>query len=383
VEGVKFREYQAEIWSEKFGELCEFRQFHGHCHVPLHYSDNDSLAQWVKRQRYQYKLKITHKKSTLSEERVRLLNKISFIWNSHDAVWEERLQDLVGYKKVHGHCMVPSSFESNPQLAVWTKRQRRQYKKYQEWTSSSMTPARIAKLENIGFVWDCRKVNKVDGIIREMNMQDVVVGTTGVTATAASQKSSSISSNSTATAVVGFPKIADTGNSDRFNNEPLSAEKQQQQQQQPLRKTPRCEFFSFSQKYTPDVGGNSQGDSRTAIAAATINNSVSNWNDRVLATSIGRENDQHLEDYSSSSKTNMGFCTDRSLAVGNHSYTNTAVSTLTEDYEDESANQKSSLSSSMTTAVGLSSTNHEPLLLGQEQPIRKTPRCEFFSFSRK
>mmetsp|Transcript_6697 Transcript_6697/g.16028 ORF Transcript_6697/g.16028 Transcript_6697/m.16028 type:complete len:578 (-) Transcript_6697:1464-3197(-) len=157
VDGVRFREYQAEIWSEKFEELCTFRRFHKHCHVPHHYSQNLGLAQWVKRQRYQYKLKIDGKRSTLSEERIRLLNKIGFIWNSHDVVWEERLQDLLEYKRVHGDCIVPSNFEGNPQLAVWTKRQRRQYKKHQDGSSSSMTPDRIAKLEQIGFVWDCRK----------------------------------------------------------------------------------------------------------------------------------------------------------------------------------------------------------------------------------
>lgn len=38
--GVRFREYQAEIWSEKFEELCLFRRENGHCHVPHHYQDN-------------------------------------------------------------------------------------------------------------------------------------------------------------------------------------------------------------------------------------------------------------------------------------------------------------------------------------------------------
>jgi hypothetical protein len=38
--GVRFREYQAEIWSEKFEELCLFRREHGHCHVPHHFQEN-------------------------------------------------------------------------------------------------------------------------------------------------------------------------------------------------------------------------------------------------------------------------------------------------------------------------------------------------------
>ena len=115
------------------------------------------MAQWVKRQRYQYKLRQDGKRSTLSDERVRLLNDLGFIWNSHDAVWEERLNELLLFKKIYGHCIVPSSYDPNPQLAVWVKRQRRQYKFLQEGKSTSMTPERIAKLEQHGFAWDCRK----------------------------------------------------------------------------------------------------------------------------------------------------------------------------------------------------------------------------------
>jgi hypothetical protein len=155
--GLRFREYQAEIWSEKFEDLCEFRRYYGHCHVPHTYARNAPLAQWVKRQRYQYKLKAEEKRSTLSDERVRLLNKIGFIWNSHDAVWEERWNELRAYKRIHGNCIVPSNYEKNPQLAVWVKRQRRQYKFFCEGKPTSMTSERITKLEKLGFAWDCRK----------------------------------------------------------------------------------------------------------------------------------------------------------------------------------------------------------------------------------
>jgi len=40
---VRFREYQAEIWSEKFEDLCEFRRHYGHCHVPHSFDDNAPL----------------------------------------------------------------------------------------------------------------------------------------------------------------------------------------------------------------------------------------------------------------------------------------------------------------------------------------------------
>jgi hypothetical protein len=159
-EKLRFREYQAEIWSDKFDDLCAFRRLHGHCHVPYHYSENILLAKWVKRQRYQFNLRLKGRRNTLTEERIRVLQEVDFVWSSHDAVWEERFQNLLMYKNANGHCLVPISFRENPQLAVWTKRQRREYKKYQKGLSNSMTPNRIKKLENIGFVWDCRDMNK-------------------------------------------------------------------------------------------------------------------------------------------------------------------------------------------------------------------------------
>ena len=154
---IHFREYQAEIWMEKYEDLCAFRHRNGHCHVPHTYYDNPPLAQWVKRQRYQCKLKAEGKRSTLTDQRIKTLDQVGFIWSSHDAVWEQRLNELAQYKRIYNNCFVPSSYKGNPQLAVWVKRQRRQYKFYCEGKSTSLTPERIAKLEKGGFAWDCRK----------------------------------------------------------------------------------------------------------------------------------------------------------------------------------------------------------------------------------
>lgn len=154
---LKFRAYQAENWTEKFEDLLEFRNKNGHCLVPNSYDANQPLAQWVKRQRYQYKLKIDNKRSTMSDERVQALNHIGFIWDSHSAIWSERLHELLEYKRVYGDCNVPSRYQPNRQLAVWVKRQRRQYKFYNEDSPSSMTPERIMRLESVGFEWDLRK----------------------------------------------------------------------------------------------------------------------------------------------------------------------------------------------------------------------------------
>lgn len=154
---LSFRAYQAENWTEKFEELIEFRAQHGHCNVPNAFPENMALAQWVKRQRYQYKLKLEKKRSTMSDERVQALEEVGFVWDSHRAIWDERFQELVDYKAVNGHCNVPSRYTANRQLAIWVKRQRRQYKFYTEKRSSSMTLERIHRLEMIDFEWDLRR----------------------------------------------------------------------------------------------------------------------------------------------------------------------------------------------------------------------------------
>jgi len=154
---VRFRSHQAESWMEKYEELLDFRISNGHCLVPNQYPANPSLAEWVKRQRYQYKLKGMGKHSSMSDDRVVALEKLGFVWNSHDAVWEERLKELKQYKNLFGNTNVPSKYEPNPQLAIWIKRQRRQYKFLTEGKPSTMTPYRVGKLREIDFSWSGRK----------------------------------------------------------------------------------------------------------------------------------------------------------------------------------------------------------------------------------
>eukprot|EP00532_Pseudo-nitzschia_australis_P019147 CAMPEP_0168303260 /NCGR_PEP_ID=MMETSP0142_2-20121227/42100_1 /TAXON_ID=44445 /ORGANISM="Pseudo-nitzschia australis, Strain 10249 10 AB" /LENGTH=387 /DNA_ID=CAMNT_0008254103 /DNA_START=208 /DNA_END=1371 /DNA_ORIENTATION=+ len=154
---VRFRSHQAESWMEKYGELLDFRLYNRHCLVPNQFPQNPPLAEWVKRQRYQYKLKGLGKHSSMTDDRVIALEKLGFVWNSHDAVWEERLKELKKYKSIYSNTNVPSKYEQNPQLAIWVKRQRRQYKFLAGGKQSTMTPYRVEKLREIDFSWSGRK----------------------------------------------------------------------------------------------------------------------------------------------------------------------------------------------------------------------------------
>ena len=153
---VKIRAHQSTQWNERYEELIRYKKEFGHCVVPYHYKQNAKLALWVKRQRHQYKLKYEGQHSTMSDEREAALEQLGFVWDSHKAVWQERINELVEYRKKHGHCNVPAKFAENSQLAIWVKCQRRQYKLFCAGERSNMTQARIEKLSEVGFVWDPR-----------------------------------------------------------------------------------------------------------------------------------------------------------------------------------------------------------------------------------
>lgn len=146
-------------WNERLQELLSFQGQHGHLFVPHSYPANQKLAQWVKRQRYQHKLKQDGQHSTLTDEREQILNQAGFVWDSHRAAWHERFQQLQLFCLAHGHSNV--SAKGDATLSVWCKHQRRQMKKYVKARSSStMTPERIDCLNSIGFDWDPRNLRR-------------------------------------------------------------------------------------------------------------------------------------------------------------------------------------------------------------------------------
>jgi len=151
----RFKPFHEEKWSLRYKELLDFHKLHGHAAVPHTYPANPQLARWVKRQRRQYKLRQDNRQSTMTSERLEMLDSVGFVWDSHDVNWREKLDSLVAFRQEHGHCNVPSNYR-NKKLATWVKCQRRQYKLYWDGKPSAMTPDRILELEKVGFEWEIR-----------------------------------------------------------------------------------------------------------------------------------------------------------------------------------------------------------------------------------
>jgi hypothetical protein len=88
-------------------------------------------------------------KDRLSPERIQKLDSIGFVWNSNDAYWGKMYMRLVDYKKQHGHCTVPRSWEEDGSLARWVSKQR--YNKL-------LSTERRQLLKALGF-WNSRVLN--------------------------------------------------------------------------------------------------------------------------------------------------------------------------------------------------------------------------------
>jgi transposase-like protein len=145
-------------WEGSLSELADYRKIHGHCNVPNRYSENTKLGQWVMHQRRNYRLHLEGKKSHLTTLRIQALKSMGFEWDDgRVAVWDDRLSELADFRKIHGHCNVPTSrYCENTKLSVWVKEQRVNYRLHLEGKKSTMmTALRIQALKSLGFEWDC------------------------------------------------------------------------------------------------------------------------------------------------------------------------------------------------------------------------------------
>lgn len=68
-------------WLERLRELADFKEEHGSCIVPSSYAKNTKLATWVHHQRRQYKKFKEGKHCHITEDRIRALDKIGFVWH--------------------------------------------------------------------------------------------------------------------------------------------------------------------------------------------------------------------------------------------------------------------------------------------------------------
>ncbi|MDA7920081.1 Helicase associated domain protein, partial [Akkermansiaceae bacterium] len=122
-------------WEINFQKLVAYKEEYGDCLVPRSFEDK-KLATWVGTQR-------SFKKSgKLDPNKIKRLDEIGFVWDPIEEFWEAQFRKILAYKKEHGDCLVPNTWQDK-QLVTWVRTQRRSKK------SGKLDPNKIKRLDEI------------------------------------------------------------------------------------------------------------------------------------------------------------------------------------------------------------------------------------------
>jgi len=144
-------------WMESYNDLKKYKHEYGNCIVPRGFVFNPRLAVWVAEQRKQYKLRLYGRNSSITAERIALLEQVDFAWNAQEAAWERHMADLKAFKDENGDCLVPVNHPNYPKLGLWVKEQRRHFNFLKRGKPSHMTDSRYVELSGLGFCWDTQE----------------------------------------------------------------------------------------------------------------------------------------------------------------------------------------------------------------------------------
>lgn len=149
----KIRKPQKKSWNDNFENLHVFRETYGHTNVPQRFFADVNLGAWVGKQRWRFS------KLKLSQEQIYFLRYLDFDWAPGkdfycSATWHKRYQELISFRRIHGHVNVPCNYENNKELGYWVKNQRQFFKKH------NLEENRFVLLQNLGFEWK-RRIDSV------------------------------------------------------------------------------------------------------------------------------------------------------------------------------------------------------------------------------
>jgi len=69
------------LWNKRFAELLKYKEKYGNTNVAVRNKDYRQLGLWVCTQRQEYKKLKANKKSSMTLDRIQMLNSIGFIWS--------------------------------------------------------------------------------------------------------------------------------------------------------------------------------------------------------------------------------------------------------------------------------------------------------------
>ncbi|KAL7533671.1 hypothetical protein ACHAXR_005375 [Thalassiosira sp. AJA248-18] len=72
---------------------------------------------------------------------------------SREARWIIRYNELLEFRREHGHCRVPHGYDPNRKLSWWVMNQRAQFAHRNQGKKTWLSADRIQLLNDIGFIW--------------------------------------------------------------------------------------------------------------------------------------------------------------------------------------------------------------------------------------
>jgi hypothetical protein len=140
-------------WSDTYHELKKYKEKHGHCLVKtFQMVGHKALGRWVRKQR------TDNVEGMMLDDRRELLDNLGFVWKMrnedikdglNERHWNDKLERLVEFKRIHGHCCVPIHYMKDLRLAGWVREQRCAHA-----SEPGMDPCLLERLESIGFSWE-------------------------------------------------------------------------------------------------------------------------------------------------------------------------------------------------------------------------------------
>ncbi len=115
------REILEQQWHEKFDQFKKWHHRHGNAIPPI---QAPVLGLWILQQRRK------RCKGKLSQEKIRLLDALNFVWDYRQEVlerrWHENLNAIQTFQRKHGHCRIG---RENPKLGAFLERLRADFHK--------------------------------------------------------------------------------------------------------------------------------------------------------------------------------------------------------------------------------------------------------------
>jgi len=159
-------------WENDFAALVAYRQQYGHFSISKH--SDPRLYSFCKNVRQNYKYQQLQQSSSsssgtitssspskgvvpihqhsLTDDRIRSLEEIGFVWTPRDDMWNVRYEQLKAFYEEHGHCQLPSTTNENKELRQWVSYQRCRYRS-NAVTTSRLNEEQIRLLQDIQFSW--------------------------------------------------------------------------------------------------------------------------------------------------------------------------------------------------------------------------------------